>query len=181
MNFYNEKNICRFFFAIIFLLFIIGCKKRLKLSIPHLMSDYYPFKVGKTYFYRLDSTVPASFGTSLISKKLSGKRHGGINLSDNQGRLSFRIFRFTRDTAGIQPWRFISTHLWQQPLLNGWNMWIIISGLLKLHAPLTEGYSWKAHSFIDTKSLNTTVSYLDEWEYAYARMLEKITRFFNKL
>jgi hypothetical protein len=43
---------------------------------------------------------------------------------------------------------------------------------IKLRAPLREGYTWKAHSFIDTKSSSSTVRYLDEWEYAY-RDVEK--------
>jgi hypothetical protein len=38
---------------------------------------------------------------------------------------------------------------------------------IKLTIPISEGYTWKAHTYIDTKSINSTVSYLDEWAYEY--------------
>jgi hypothetical protein len=143
-----------------------GCKKQTEdLSTPTL-SDYFPLQVGKSYLYRLDSTVPASFGTALIVKSYQAKDSIESTFSDNAGRLSYRIFRSVRDTAGVGSWKFAATYVatptqqWIEYVDNNLRF-------IKLHAPIAEGYTWPAHSFIDTKSLSTTVSYLDEWQYQY--------------
>ena len=91
---------------------------------------------------------------------------GQSTFTDNQGRLSYRIFRLIRDTSGLRPWQFAATYFatpteqWLEYVDNNLRF-------IKLHQPVQDGYTWKAHSFIDTKSLNTIVSYLDEWQYEY--------------
>lgn len=153
-----------FFILLLFSLF--SCKKETETLPASSLSDYFPLEPGKTYLYRLDSTVPASFGSSLIVKSYQAKDTIESSFTDNQGRLSYRIFRFIRDTAGLEPWSFGATFVatptseWIEYVDNNLRF-------LKLHAPVTEGYLWLAHSFIDTKSLNTTVGYLDDWEYEY--------------
>lgn len=155
--------------SIFFIAVLVGCKKETETFNTAALTEYFPLETGKSFLYRLDSTVPASFGSSLIVKSYQAKDSIESTFTDNEGRLSYRIFRFTRDTAGLQPWRFASTfvatptHQWIEYVDNNLRF-------LKLHAPVTEGYAWKAHSFIDTKSLNTTVGYLDEWEYEYRDM-----------
>lgn len=153
-------------FVIMLLFAMPGCKKESETFQTASLSDYFPLETGKAYLYRLDSTVPASFGSSLILKSYQAKDTIESTFTDNQGRLSYRIFRFIRDTAGLQPWSVAATFV-----ATPTDQWIeyVDNNLrfIKLHAPVTEGYSWLAHSFIDTKSLNTTVGYLDEWEYEY--------------
>ncbi|MDB5246717.1 MAG: hypothetical protein JWQ40_1111 [Segetibacter sp.] len=152
--------------AVLLIVVFVGCKKESETLNAASLSDYFPLQTGKSYLYRMDSTVLASFGTSLVVKSYQAKDSIESTFTDNEGRLSYRIFRFTRDTAGVQPWRFIATYVatptFEQAEYVDNNL-----RFLKLHAPVTEGYTWKAHSFIDTKSLNTTVGYLDEWEYEY--------------
>lgn len=152
---------------VIMLLFtLFSCKKETETLQTASMADYFPLVVGKTYLYRLDSTVPASFGAALIVKSYQAKDSIESKFTDNEGRLSYRIFRFTRDTAGLQPWSFAATFFatptdkWVEYVDNNLRF-------LKLHAPVVEGYSWLAHSFIDTRSINSTVGYLDNWEYEY--------------
>ena len=110
--------------------------------------------------------MPVSFGAALAVRSYQAKDTIESTFTDNSGRLSYRIFRFTRDTAGLQPWNFAATFV-ATPTDN----WIeyVDNNLrfIKLHAPIVEGYSWLAHSFIDTRSLNSTVGYLDNWEYEY--------------
>jgi len=154
--------------VVVFLLVIAlaGCGKESETLDTAALNEYFPLQVGKSYLYRLDSTIPASFGSALIVKSYQAKDSIESTFTDNQGRLSYRIFRTIRDTAGIQPWRFSATFVATQT--NEWIEYVDNNlRFVKLHAPVTEGYTWKAHSFIDTKSLNTTVSYLDEWEYEY--------------
>lgn len=150
---------------------LFGCKKESETLNTALLNDYYPLQIGKSYLYRLDSTIPASFGSSLVIKSYLAKDSVESTFLDNAGRLSYRIFRFLRDTAGVQPWRpaatFVATptQQWIEYVDNNMRF-------LKLHAPLTNNYAWKGHSFIDTKSINTTVGYLDEWEYEYQNVGE---------
>ena len=113
--------------------------------------------------------MPASFGTALVVKSYQAKDTIESTYTDNAGRLSYRIFRFTRDTSGLQPWVFAATfavtptYEWIEYVDNNLRF-------LKLHAPVVEGYSWLAHSFIDTRSLNSTLGYLDNCEYQYQKV-----------
>lgn len=163
--------------AVLCLVVLFGCKKESETLPVASMTDYFPLQTGRWYLYRLDSTVPAPFGTALIVKSYQAKDTIESTFSDNEGRLSYRIFRFIRDTAGVQPWRFAATYTatpaaqWIEYVDNNLRF-------LKLHAPVTDGYTWKAHSFIDTKSINSEVAYLDEWEYEY-RNTGQTYRVFN--
>lgn len=151
-----------------------GCKKETEtLSSPSL-SDYFPLKTGTSLLYRLDSTVPAPFGTALIVKSYHAKDSVESTFNDNQGRLSYRIFRFIRDTAGKKPWTFAATYV-ATPTATGIEYVDNNLRFLKLSAPIRNDFSFKGNSYIDTKSLNTTVSYLDEWEYNYQNVGEPYT------
>ena len=160
------KKVLSTVFVIMLLFALYGCKKESETLQTALLTDYFPLEVGKTFLYRLDSTVPASFGSALVVTSYQAKDTIESTFTDNQGRLSYRIFRFIRDTLGLQPWNSAATFV-----ATPTNEWIeyVDNNLrfVRLHAPVTEGYTWLAHSFIDTKSLNTTVGYLDEWEYEY--------------
>lgn len=153
-------------FVIILLFSLYSCKKESETLQTFPITDYFPLVVGKTYLYRLDSTVPASFGATLVVRSYQAKDTVESTFTDNEGRTSYRIFRFTRDTAGLEPWSFAATYFatptdkWIEYVDNNLRF-------VKLHAPVVEGYSWLAHSFIDTRSLNSTVGYLDDWEYEY--------------
>lgn len=163
-------------FLIILLLCVYSCKKETEILQTNSPADYFPLEAGKTYLYRLDSTVPVSFGSALIVKSYQAKDTIESTFTDNQGRLSYRIFRFTRDTLGLQPWSFAATFV-ATPTDESIEYVDNNLRFIKLHAPVTEGYSWPAHSFIDTKSLNTTVGYLDEWEYEYQNVETSFTVF----
>lgn len=163
--------------VVIMLLFALSsCKKESETLQAASITDYFPLVTGKTYLYRLDSTVPASFGTALIVKSYLAKDSIESTFTDNEGRLSYRIFRFITDTTGSQPWSFAAT-FYATPT----DKWIeyVDNNLrfLKLHAPVVEGYSWLAHSFIDTRSLNSTLGYLDDWEYEYRAVDSSYTVF----
>jgi hypothetical protein len=145
---------------------LFSCKKETETLQSSSLTDYFPLVVGKTYLYRLDSTIPASFGSVLVVKSYQAKDSIESTFTDNEGRLSYRIFRETRDIAGSQPWTFATT-LFATPTANTIEYVDNNLRFLKLHAPVVEGYSWLAHSFIDTRSFNTTVGYLDDWEYEY--------------
>jgi hypothetical protein len=165
-------------FIVLFVVLIIGCGKESETLNVTPLSQYYPLQVGKTYLYRLDSTLPASFGSSLVIKSYQAKDSIESTFNDNSGRLSYRIYRFVRDTAGLRPWQFAATYV---ATPTNKTVEYVDNNLrfIKLTAPVTESFSWKGNSFIDTKSLNTPVSYLDEWEYQYQDVSQPFT-VFNK-
>src|SRR3954462_1581782 len=151
---------------VFFLFAIVGCKKESETFDTASITDYFPLEKGKTFLYRLDSTVLSSFGSSLTVKSYQALDSVESTFTDNQGRLSYRIFRLIRDTAGLKPWQVAATYVATQG--SQWLEYVDNNlRFIKLHAPMIEGYTWEGHSFIDTKSLYTTVSYLDEWQYEY--------------
>lgn len=156
-----------------------SCTKESETLNTATLTDYYPLQTGKSFLYRLDSTVLASFGTFLVVKSYQAKDSIESTFIDNQGRLSYRIFRQIRDTAGLQPWRFAATYV---ATATPNSVEFVDNNLrfLKLRAPVTEGNTWKGHSFIDTKSLNTTVGYLDEWQYEYKNVGQPFNLFTTK-
>jgi hypothetical protein len=152
---------------------LFSCKKQTEALSTPALSDYFPLKIGNTLFYRLDSTVSTAFGASLTVKSYQAKDSVEATFTDNQGRLSYRIYRYIRDTAGLQPWRFAST-LFATPTDQAIEYVENNMRFVKLTAPLRAGYSFKAHSFIDTKP-PSPVSYLDEWDYMYEKVGERFT------
>ncbi|MDQ6813467.1 MAG: hypothetical protein M3040_07025, partial [Bacteroidota bacterium] len=92
---------------------------------------------------------------------------------------SYRIFRLIRDTAGLTPWQpaatFVATPTPQTVEFVDNNLRFI-----KLHAPVVEGYTWKGNSFIDAKSANSTVGFLDEWQYEYRNLGQPFTTLTTK-
>ena len=161
-----KKVLCAFFAVACVCVFISACKKQTENYTSAAISDYFPLQVGSTYLYRLDSTVPAAFGSSLIVKYYQAKDSIESTFNDNLGRTSYRIFRYTRDTAANMPWQFAATYYATN---TGQSLEYVDNNLrfIKLHTPINEDFSWSGNSYIDTRSANTTVSYLDDWDYQY--------------
>lgn len=151
-----------------------SCTKKSETFSSASLNDYFPLAVGKSYIYRLDSTVLGRFGSALIVNSYQAKDSVESTFNDNQGRLSYRIFRYIRDTSATQPWRFAATY-YATPTRT--NLEYVDNNLrfLKLQLPITEGVSWKAHSYID----NQTFSYLSNWEYQYQNQ-DQPYNIFNK-
>jgi hypothetical protein len=148
-------------------LITVACNKKETLSFAAL-TEYYPLQVGKTFTYRLDSILPINFGTSLQTKHYLAKDSIESQFSDAQGRPSFRIWRFVRDTLATQPWRYTSTYV---ATIDNNQKWIeyVDNNLrfIALRQPITEGFSWKGNSFIDTRSGGSPVQFMDDWDYTY--------------
>lgn len=145
----------------------VACNEKENLSFPPLTA-YYPLQVGKTFTYRLDSILPFNFGTSLTTKYYLAKDSIESQFSDAQGRPSYRIWRFVRDTLATQPWRYTSTYV---ATIDNNQKWIeYVDNNLRfvaLRQPITEGFSWKGNSFIDTRSGGSPVQFMDDWNYTY--------------
>ncbi len=152
--------------SIVVLLLLNGCSKENETLSPATITDYFPLKPGLAYIYRMDSTLPAPFGTALVVHSYQAKDTIESTFTDNQGRLSYRIFRFVRDTAGVQSWRFAATYV-ATPTASTLEYVDNNLRFIKLAQPIKDGFMFRAHTYIDTKSLNSPAPFLDEWEYEY--------------
>lgn len=155
------------FFIFIFTIFY-SCKKETETFPSLTLQEYFPLTTGSVFYYRLDSIVIAPFGTSLITKYYEAKDSIESEFLDNTNRKSFRIFRFIRDTLAVQSWRFAATYVATADTSKKQLEFVDNNfRFIKLKLPTTEFFTWKGNSFIDTKSINSTVQYLDDWNYEY--------------
>ena len=69
------------------------------------VTDYMPLAVGKYITYRLDSMVFTNFGRTTEIHKYQVKHQVDALITDNQGRPAYRVFRYLRDSAGVESWQ----------------------------------------------------------------------------
>lgn len=137
------------------------------------LSTYFPTQVGKYITYRLDSVVFLSFGTSAVTRSYEVKYLTEAEITDNLGRKAFRIIRFIRpDTASA--WASDASFM---AVNDSSSAEFIENNLrfIKLVLPIKNGLSWKGNTYIDTYSLNSTVRYLDDWDYTYDSVGKPLT------
>ena len=158
-----------FIFGIITL---FSCKEVEQLDVVRA-SELYPLAVGKSFIYRLDSTQPASFGSSLITKSFLAKDSVDGSFIDAVGKRSFRIFRYLRDTAQTKPWTFAATY---SAHFDSTNVEYVDNSLrfVKLANPVSFNTSWKGNILINT-ILPSPYYFLDNWNYTYENMNEPFT------
>jgi len=142
-----------------------ACKKSVDVLDTATVNEYNPLQVGKYITYNLDSTVFINFGTKDTVIKYQVKHQIDAVITDNLGRPAYRIIRYIRKTAA-NPWNPDNTFMAVQ---TDFTFEFIENNMrfLKLKGPIRDGYSWKGNSYIDTYSLNSTVKYLDDWDYTY--------------
>ncbi|MEO7308050.1 MAG: hypothetical protein ABIR78_10460 [Ferruginibacter sp.] len=142
-----------------------ACKKSVDVLETATVNQYSPLQVGKYITYNLDSTVFINFGTKDTVIKYQVKHVIDAQITDNLGRPAYRIIRYIRKTAA-NPWTPDNTFM---AVATDFAFEFIENNMryLKLKGPIRNGYSWKGNSYIDTYSLNSTVKYLDDWNYTY--------------
>ena len=162
------------FFLLTALLFSYSaCKKTTETLDTVALSAYYPLSVGKYITYNLDSLVYINFGASSQVRKYQVKYVTDAQITDNVGRPSFRIIRYSRKTAA-NPWIADATFF----VTNTGNTIEFVENNLryqKLKSPVRNEYTWKGNSYIDSYSLNSNLKYLSDWEYTYDSVHVKST------
>ncbi|HET6244916.1 MAG: hypothetical protein H0V01_00080 [Bacteroidetes bacterium] len=89
-----------FFLAFILVLFFIPACKKNQQEKPYLGYDYFPTEPGKWVIYSIDSIAYSDItGTDTIRYEL--KELIDSHFTDNAGRPSQRILRFTRKSANV--------------------------------------------------------------------------------
>lgn len=161
--------------AICIISLISSCKQQKEdFPYPDTLDKYMPLAVGKSFTYRLDSTIPAIDAKSLVVHRYLVKDTIDAIVNDAQGRPSYRIRRFITDSLGAGPWidntTFLATPV-STPSL-GASIEFVDNNLrfIKLKTPLKDGFTWKGNSYINTTPGYTNLYYLDDWDYTYQDM-----------
>ncbi len=161
------------FAGVVTLLVLGACKKQTEEFISAPIENYAPLIAGKFITYKLDTFkyLPFRLKDTTISYQVKHVVDALIN--DNLGRPSYRIIRYIRKTAQ-QPWVPDNSFL---AVNTGTSLEFIENNMrfLKLKLPIKNDYSWKGNSYLDTYSLNSTVRYLDDWDYIYESLNEPLT------
>lgn len=155
---------------------LLSCKKENQKLSTISISEAYPLAVGKTFIYKLDSTIPVDFGKKLEVHSYFAKDSIESSFIDATGKTSFRIYRYLRpitDTLNLLPWQFLATHV---ATINGNTIEYVENNLrfIKLVDPISYNTSWKGNSYINTQQ-PYGFYYLDDWNYHYTNVEEPFT------
>jgi hypothetical protein len=147
-------------------LILSGCKKNNPLQ-TDTPADYYPLAVGKYIIYRMDSLKFIISGSQDTVISYLAKEVVEDSITDNLGRPSFRVTRYLNDTSGAGDW-VPSTAYMVTPTTG--SVEVVDNNLrfIKLVTPVQDGISWNGNAYIDTKSDDSPVPYMDGWNYTYA-------------
>ena len=171
IKFSNLSNFFRFLgfllFTFYFLLFQ-SCKQEKEiLQVPSL-NEYFPLETGRYITYQLDSLVWVNFGTRDTTISYQVKFQTDSLIEDNLGRPAYRIFRYIRKNSS-QPWMPEGTFM---AINTGSTVELLENNMrfIKLAAPVQNDFSWKGNTYVDTYSANSTLHYMDNWDYVYANI-----------
>ncbi len=144
---------------------LVACKKETEDFKTPAISDYAPYETGKYIVYQLDSFRYPPFSTEGITISYQVKYLVDSLITDNLGRPAYRIFRQIRKTAA-DPWvqdnTFMATNTGTSLEFNDNNLKFV-----SLKQPISNTYTWKGNSYINTSSAYSDYTYLDDWDYTY--------------
>jgi hypothetical protein len=159
--------------SIIISLFIASCSDKKEVFETELLSEYQPLQPGKYITYRLDSTVFVNFERDMEIHRYQVKHVVDAQIEDAQGRPSYRIFRYIRDSAGVNDWVANGSYM-ITPLED--EVEVIEDNLrfVRLHMPMKEGYTWKGNKHLPTNPFEGLAAFSNDddirnWEYYYDR------------
>ncbi len=151
--------------SLFLILLFTSCKKESEIYESAPLEDYFPLKVGKYISYHLDSTVFVNFGKQKEVVSYQVKDLVDAEITDNLGRPSYRIIRFSRKNAS-DPWIANNTFLATSTDIS---IEFVENNLryIKLILPVKADNSWRGNSYIDTYTSGNDMRYLDNWDYIY--------------
>lgn len=160
-----------FFLLSILLAFgLFSCSKKEELN-TELIADYVPLQPGKYITYRLDSLVFVNFERDVEIHRYQVKHVVDAQITDNEGRPSYRVFRYIRDSVGVQDWAFNGSYF-ITPLADQLELIEDNLRFVKLHMPMREGYSWKGNKYLATDPYASMYDFSNDddirnWDYYY--------------
>jgi hypothetical protein len=148
------------------IVFICSCNKNNPLT-TDTPADYYPMHVGNYIIYRMDSLKYINVGSADTVISYLAKEVVEDSISDNLGRPSYRVIRYLSDTTGTSGWTASIAYM-VTPLKGSVETVENNLRFIKMITPVQDGISWLGNAYIDTKSDNSPVPYMDGWNYTYA-------------
>lgn len=142
-----------------------GCNKKNPLQ-TDTPADYYPLQLGNYIIYRMDSIKFINVGTQDTVISHLAKEVVEDSITDNLGRPSYRVTRYLSDTTGTAEW-VPSIAYMVTPTRNSVEVVDNNLRIIKLVTPVQDNISWLGNAYIDTKSDNSPVPYMDGWNYTY--------------
>jgi hypothetical protein len=129
-------------------------------------ADYYPMHIGNYIIYRMDSLKFVNVGSQDSVFSYLAKEVVEDSITDNLGRPSFRVVRYLSDTTGTSGWTPSIAYM-VTPLKG--SVEVVENNLrfIKMVTPVQDWISWLGNAYIDTKSDNSPVPYMDGWNYTY--------------
>jgi hypothetical protein len=157
---------CSFYAFSFMAILICGCNKSNPLQ-TDTPGDYYPMHVGNYIIYRMDSLKFINVGSADTLISYLAKEIVEDSITDNLGNPSYRVVRYLSDTTGTSEW-IPSIAFMVTPLKT--SVEVVENNLrfIKMVSPVQDGISWLGNAYIDTKSDNSLVPYMDGWNYTYA-------------
>jgi hypothetical protein len=154
---------------------LISCeseKETLEVETPELYTM--PLEPGKYITYRLDSTVFLQAGRKEEVHSYQEKHLVDASFTDNQGRTSYRIYRYLRDVAGTLPWAPVGTYV-ITPLTNSVEVIENNMRVIKLVGPIKEGQTWKGNSYLASEPYSYLHNFsnddnMGDWEFVIESM-----------
>jgi hypothetical protein len=149
---------------------ILSCNKTEVLSTDSI-KDYMPLVTGKYITYRVDSTVFTNFGRTTEVHKYQVKEVVDSMILDNLGQPTYRVYRYLRDSAGLQGWQSARTYF-VTPLSN--QVQVIDNDLrvIKMNMPIKNGFTWKGNKYLPNSPYSSLYSFsnddnMGEWDFYY--------------
>lgn len=168
----------RLYIFIAFAIVVSSCKKQTEEFQTAALTDYVPLQSGKYITYRLDSTVFVNFGRVTQVHKYQVKHVIDQQITDNEGRPSWRVFKYIRDSVNAtswtpaQPWTPFGSYMItvlndQLELTDDDNLRFI-----KLHLGIRQGNTWKGNIYLPTNPYGPAFNFsvddaMDSWDYFY--------------
>ena len=178
MNTFASMKTARLLALFSFLAFF-SCKKETETFQTEALSDYLPVQTGKYITYRVDSTLFTSFGTVTVVHSYQEKHVVDQMTTDNNGRPSYRVFRYIRDTAGTGAWQPSGSYY----IISGTASIEVVENnlrFLKLAVPIKQDNSWKGNRYLPSDPYGPAYTFsnddnMADWDYTYANTDETLT------
>lgn len=171
---------CHIILVFAIILLVSSCAKQTDTLSTDNPADYFSLAKGKYATYILDSTVYVSFGQVREVRRHYIKDIVDTTITDNLGRISYRIRRQIRNDADPTKWEEHSTYL-VTPLAH--SVEVIEDNLrfIKIQGPITEFFTWNGNRYLPDETYtqfgfnSTAHARLGSWEYNYTGINESTT------
>ncbi len=165
----NRLLTCFFYGCL--LLWVASCNKTETLQTATI-KDYYPIALGKFQIFKVDSFVYVNFGQTKERRSHIVKDTVDAAITDNLGRLSFRVRRLFRSEIDTTQWLDQMTYLVTP---TNTSLEVVEENLrvIRLQMPVREFVTWNGNRYLPDDIYpefgfnSTTHSRLASWEYSY--------------